>query len=65
MEKNQSGRFKEFLRFIKYTLFAASAGLIETVAFYLLRLIPSFGYWACYLPALIASVVWNFGLNRR
>jgi putative flippase GtrA len=22
-------------------------------------------YYACYLPALIASVVWNFTLNRR
>ena len=22
-------------------------------------------YWACYLPALIASVVWNFTLNRN
>jgi Predicted membrane protein len=65
MIKESSKSKKEFLRFIKFTLFSASAGLIETVLFYLLGLIPSFGYWACYLPALIASVVWNFTLNRR
>ncbi len=56
---------KEVLRFIKFGLFSVSAGLIETGLFYLLGLIPVFGYWACYLPALIASVIWNFTLNRR
>jgi putative flippase GtrA len=65
MSKENGTAKKEFLRFIKFTLFSASAGLIETVLFYLLGLVPSFGYWACYLPALIASVVWNFTLNRR
>ena len=23
------------------------------------------GYWACYLIALIASIIWNFTLNRN
>ena len=56
---------KEFWRFIKFALFSASAGLIEAGAFYLLGLIPGLNYWACYLPALILSVIWNFTLNRR
>lgn len=56
---------KELGRFVKFGLFSISAGLIETAAFYLLGLVPAFGYWACYLPALILSVVWNFTLNRR
>jgi putative flippase GtrA len=56
---------KELLRFVKFGLFSISAGIIETVVFFLLDLIPAFGYWACYLPALVASVVWNFTLNRR
>ena len=55
----------ELWRFVKFGLFSISAGLIETVAFYLLGLVPVFGYWACYLPALVASVIWNFTLNRR
>ncbi|MPM19939.1 hypothetical protein SDC9_66366 [bioreactor metagenome] len=58
-------RFKELWRFIKFAFFSASAGLIETGLFYILSLIPAIGYWTCYLPALIASVVWNFTLNRR
>ncbi len=61
----KSDAAKEFWRFIKFGLFSASAGLIETVVFYLLGLIPSFGYWVCYLPALVLSVIWNFTLNRR
>lgn len=61
----RDGISKELWRFLKFGLFSASAGLIETGVFYLLGLIPSFGYWICYLPALVASVVWNFTLNRR
>lgn len=65
MEKGDGRVAKELLRFIKFGLFSASAGLIEAGAFYLLGLIPGLNYWACYLPALVASVVWNFTLNRR
>lgn len=65
MKKEKSKAAKELWRFVKFGLFSASAGLIETGVFYLLGLRPSFGYWVCYLPALVASVVWNFTLNRR
>jgi putative flippase GtrA len=65
MEKGSGKAKNEFWRFVKFGLFSASAGLIEAGAFYLLGLIPSLGYWACYLPALVLSVVWNFTLNRR
>lgn len=65
MDMNKPNTKQELWRFVKFALFSASAGLIETGIFYLLGLVPTFGYWACYLPALIASVVWNFTLNRR
>ena len=65
MEDRSGKARRELWRFIKFGLFSASAGLIEAGVFYLLGLIPSLGYWACYLPALVASVVWNFTLNRR
>ncbi|MFA7098753.1 MAG: GtrA family protein [Eubacteriales bacterium] len=55
----------EFIRFIKFGLFSASAGLVETALFYLLGLFPGINYWLCYMPALIVSVIWNFTLNRR
>ena len=56
---------KELIRKIKFTLFAISAGIIEIVLFTLLNELTNLGYWACYLIALIASVIWNFTLNRE
>lgn len=56
---------KEALRFIKFALFSASAGLIELVAFTLLNELARWSYWPCYLIALLLSVLWNFTLNRR
>ncbi len=62
MEKKKS---REIWRFIKFALFSASAGIIEFLSFTLLNELTPWGYWACYLPALVLSVVWNFTLNRR
>lgn len=56
---------KEILRFIKYTLFAASAGIIEFGSFTLLNEFSGWRYWPCYLIALVLSVLWNFTLNRK
>lgn len=56
---------KELLRTIKFTLFSISAGIIEIVLFTILDKFTSFPYWPCYLIALIASVIWNFTLNRE
>lgn len=56
---------KELIRAIKFTLFSASAGIIELGLFTILDSFTKFNYWACYLPALIASIVWNFTLNRN
>ena len=60
-----SEKRKEIFRFIKFALFSASAGIIEFVSFTLLNELTSWGYWACYLSALVLSVVWNYTLNRR
>ena len=56
---------KELLRKIKFTLFSISAGLIELGLFTLLNECTNWDYWACYLIALVASVIWNFTLNRE
>ena len=55
----------EFLRVIKYTLFAASAGLIQIGSFTLLTELTPMPYWPCYLISLVLSVVWNFTFNRK
>ena len=56
---------KEMLRTIKFTLFSISAGIIEIVLFTILSEFTTFNYWICYLVALVASVIWNFTLNRE
>ena len=61
--KNQ--RTKEILRFFKFALFSVSAGLVEMAVFTLLNELSGWSYWPCYLIALVASVVWNFTLNRK
>ena len=56
---------KEFLRTIKFTLFSISAGIIEVVVFAILNSGFHLDYKVCYFTALVASVVWNFTLNRE
>ena len=56
---------KEIWRAVKFVLFSASAGVIEIALFTLLNELTGWPYWPCYLLALIASVLWNFTLNRE
>ena len=61
----ESNKKKELIRTIKFTLFSISAGLIEIGLFELLNAITNWEYWPKYLIALVASVLWNFTLNRE
>lgn len=56
---------KEAVRAIKFSLFSASAGIIELSVASLLDWLTDWKYWPCYLIALICSVIWNFTLNRQ
>ena len=56
---------KEIGRMIKFTLFSISAGAIQLGLFELLYNVIKWKWWPSYLIALIASVVWNFTLNRE
>ena len=56
---------KEFVRMVKFTLFSASAGLVELGAFALLNELLHLPYWLSYVTALVLSVLWNFTLNRK
>ncbi len=58
-------KFKEVWRFVKFTLFSISAGLVEIASFALLNELTGWSYWPCYLIALVLSVIWNFTLNRK
>ena len=56
---------KEILRVIKFTLFSISAGIIQILVFTILNEVLKLNYTICYLTALVASVIWNFTLNRE
>lgn len=59
---------KELIRAVKFTLFSASAGLIQIAVTFLIAqfLIPQDElYWIPYLIGLVCSVVYNFTVNRR
>ncbi|MCD7827277.1 MAG: GtrA family protein [Clostridiales bacterium] len=73
MEENkvQLSKKDNVIQALKFTMFSISAGVIQIVVDTLLNELPprlfdvTLSYWACYLPALIASVVYNFTINRK
>lgn len=56
---------KELIRTIKFTLFSISAGIIQIGLFTLLTELAHLDYWVSYLTSLLASVLWNFTINRK
>ncbi len=50
---------------VKFTLFSASAGIIQIVSFTIFSEILNWIYWPSYLTSLVLSIVWNFTFNRR
>ncbi len=62
---------KNIIQAVKFTLFSISAGIIQTLSFTALKELPphlfqvELGYWSCYLPSLLLSVIWNFTFNRK
>lgn len=63
--KTTSADRKEAVRAVKFTLFSASAGIIQASSIFVLEKLTSFPSWACYLCGLVLSVLWNFTLNRK
>lgn len=55
---------KSFLQALKFTLFSASAGIIQIAVFSLLELFIK-DYWIPYLTSLVFSILWNFTMNRK
>lgn len=55
---------KQLWQAVKFTLFSASAGVIQVGSFALLEIFIQ-DYWIPYLISLVLSILWNFTLNRR
>ena len=65
-ENASENRKREWLRMLKFTLFSASAGIVQVASFALFHDVFHFpSYWMSYLPSLVLSVLWNFTFNRR
>lgn len=70
-EKIVNSKKENIIQAVKFSLFSASAGLIQFCSFTLLNELPeklgrqALPYWICYLVSLVLSVVWNFTLNRK
>lgn len=60
-----SEKKRALLRAVKFALFSASAGIIQIALFTLFNELTAWSYWPSYLISLVASVVWNFTLNRK
>lgn len=64
-----AGKREKTLQVVKFVLFSASAGVIQTGLDILLNevcMFPNYRLaWLSYLIALIASVLWNFTFNRK
>ncbi len=56
---------KELIRTIKFTLFSISAGVIQIGLFTLLNELFAWNYWVSYIISLVASILWNFTINRK
>lgn len=56
---------KELLRTIKFTLFSISAGIIQIGLFTILNELLQLDYWVSYITSLVASILWNFTINRK
>ena len=53
------------IQMIKFTLFSASAGIVQVVTFVIFNELFHWVYWPAYLTSLILSIIWNFTFNRR
>ena len=56
---------ESFIQMIKFTLFSASAGIIQVVSFVIFNELFKWVYWPSYLTSLVLSIIWNFTFNRR
>ena len=61
----ENSKKESLIQVVKYTLIAASAGLIQVISFTVFDQLLKMPYWPSYLIALTLSVLWNFTFNRK
>ena len=53
------------VQMIKFTLFSASAGIVQVITFIVFNELFHWVYWPAYLTSLVLSIIWSFTFNRR
>ncbi len=56
---------ESIFQIMKFTLFSASAGIIQVIAFAVFNELFCWMYWPAYLTSLVLSIIWSFTFNRR
>lgn len=67
-EEVKPSKTQQFIQFIKFTLFSASAGAIQLLSTTILHQWTGWlldYYWLAYIIGLTLSVIWNFTFNRK
>lgn len=67
-EEVKPSKKQQFIQFIKFTLFSASAGAIQLLSTTILHQWTGWlldYYWLAYIIGLTLSVIWNFTFNRK
>lgn len=67
-EEVKPSKKQQFIQFIKFTLFSASAGVIQLLSTTILHQWTGWlldYYWLAYIIGLTLSVIWNFTFNRK
>ncbi|MDD4573420.1 MAG: GtrA family protein [Sphaerochaeta sp.] len=64
-EQRKLTRKENTAQVVKFVLFSISAGIIQVIVFTIMLELLHIAYWGSYLSALIASVIYNFTVNRR
>ena len=67
-EEIKPSKNQQFIQFIKFTLFSASAGAIQLLSTTILHQWTGWlldYYWLAYIIGLTLSVIWNFTFNRK
>ena len=65
-EQPKPTKKQQFIQFVKFTLFSASAGIIQFITITALNEWTGWlPYWEAFPIGLFLSVVWNFTFNRK
>ena len=64
-EDNNNKTRQPLWQMIKFTLFSASAGIIQLGSYTLFYEALHWAPWLAYLVSLVLSVLWNFTFNRK